>query len=49
MRSCCIRKFRLLKRDGNYTNMQIETLLPIVREQVKHDGIAYTDYYKSYN
>lgn len=44
----------LLKRNGKvYTvavpNTQTATLLPIIREQVKPDSIAYTDCYKSYD
>ena len=46
--------FGLLKRNGKvYTvavpNTQTTTLLPIIRGQVKPDGIVYTDCYKSYD
>ena len=46
--------FGLLKRDGKvYTvvvpNTQSATLLPIIREKVKPDGIVYTDFYRSYD
>ena len=43
--------FGHLKRNGRvYTvavpNTQSATLLPIIREQVKPDGIVYTDFYR---
>ncbi len=46
--------FGLLKRNGKvYTvtvpNTQTATLFPIIREQVKPDGIVYTDCYRSYD
>ena len=46
--------FGLLKRNGKvYTvvvpNAQSATLLPIIREKVKSDGIVYTDTFRSYD
>ena len=46
--------FGILKRGGKvYTqiidNTQRETLLPIIRKNIKHDSIVYTDNYHAYN
>lgn len=46
--------FGLLKRGGRvYTaiipNAKTETLLPIIEEKVRPDGIGYADTFKSYN
>ena len=46
--------FGLLKRNGRVYTVVIpdaksDTLLPIIREKVKPDGIVYTDTFRSYN
>ena len=46
--------FGLLKRKGKvYTaiipNAKTETILPIIKEKVRPDGIVYTDTFKAYN
>jgi len=46
--------FGLLKRNGKVftvviPNAKTETLMPIIRQQVKPDSIVYTDYWRSYN
>jgi transposase len=46
--------FGLLKRNGKVFTMIIpdakaNTLMPIIRQQVKPDSIVYTDTWRSYN
>ena len=46
--------FGLLKRNGSVyaciiPNAKADTLIPIIREKVKPDGIVYTDSFRSYN
>ncbi len=46
--------FGLLKRDGKVLTVIIldakaRTLMPIIRQQVKHDSIVYIDIWRSYS